>query len=621
MRKFGALVGIAAALAGNFFAPAYAQDGEGWVVANFVSDIQIRPDGTVVVQELIGADFLGLEKHGIFRRLPYAYYEPDGSTSYTAISVEEVLQDGEPAQYELSRADGHIIVKIGDPDRTVSGGHAYRIRYVVTGALKGFPDYDELYWNATGNDWPVPILRSSARITLPREGFVQASCYAGPRGSSAPCGTNETTTNDAFFAAEEMLAPGGGLTVALGFTKGLVPILSADKFAAAGASPLGTAAMMLTSALTFVAGVFFITRRWWRMGRDRWFKRTPPSRTGTPEVDATEETMPLGAHEAIVAEYDPPSRDATAGEAHPKPLRPAELGVLRDEKADTIDVSATIVDLAVRGYLEITELPKTGMFGKADYELKRLKMDNDELLPYERTLLDGLMNIGNGDGVRVSELKEKFHTKLRVVQNMLYDHMTKEGYFTVNPVSARTHHALFAALLVALGVLGAVWAARTELLFPNILHAAAAGVLTGCLALGLVLFVVALRAMPQRTAKGREVYRKIRGYELYLKSAEQYRQQFHEREGVFMQVLPYVIMFGLTKRLATAMATMGVAPPAPAWYHGVSGQAFTIGAFSESLNSFSNSLGTTMASAPSGSGSGGGGFSGGGGGGGGGGSW
>ncbi len=626
-------VALAAGVLSGLPAPARAQADEGWVIPNFVSDITVRPDGTVAVQELIGVDFLDLEKHGIYRNLPYAYYEADGSTSYTVVTVEEVLQDGKPAVFEETRNDANIRIRIGDPKVTIRGTHVYVIRYTATGVLRAFADYDEFYWNATGNDWPVPILRSSAGVTLPQGEVLQVSCYAGPRGSTAECTQSDYQGDMALAFHEGTLAPQEGLTVAVGFTKGIVPILTADKFAAAGASPLGAAAMMLTSALTFVAGVFFITRRWWRMGRDRWFKRSPASRTGAPETDAQEEPMPLGAHETIVAEYDPPSREAsadagaladkTAGAARPKALRPAELGVLRDEKADTVDVSATIVDLAVRGYLEITELPKTGIFAKTDYELKRFKMDNDGLLPYERTLVDGLMNIGNGDVVRVSELKEKFHTKLHEVQNMLYDHMTKEGYFTVNPVSARTRHAFFAALLVGIGVLGAVWTARVELLFPNILHAAAAGALTAGLALGIVLFVVALRAMPQRTAKGREVYRKIRGYELYLASVERYRQQFHEREGVFMQVLPYVIMFGLTKRIANAMAAMGVQPQAPAWYHSSAGvgQAFSIASFSDSLNSFSSSLGTTMASAPSGSGSGGGGSSGGGGGGGGGGSW
>ncbi len=600
-----------------------AQSDEGWIIPTFASDITIRADGVVAIEERIGVDFLGLQKHGIYRDLPYAYYEPDGSTSYTVLAIEEVLQDGSPAVYDVTRNSSHMRIKIGDPNRTISGGHSYIIRYTVTGALRGFPAYDELYWNVTGNDWPVPILHSSARVMLPGPGIVQASCYAGIRGSTIPCGTSEAQEDNAYFAEPTTLPPRGGLTIALGFTKGLVPLLTADKFAAAGASPLGAATMMLTAALTFIAGVVLITRRWWRVGRDRWFKRSPASRAETPEADAKEEPMPLGAHETIVAEYDPPSREATAGQARPEPLRPAELGVLRDEKADTVDVSATIVDLAVRGYLEITEVPTQTLliFKGTDYELKRLKMDDVKLLPYERTLLDGLMNIGNGESVRVSELKEKFHTKLSEVQNMLYDHMTKEGYFTVNPVTARTHHALVAALLVGLGVVGAVWTARVELLFPSIIHAAAAGALTAGLALGVVLFVVALRAMPQRTAKGREVYRKIRGYETYLKSVEQYRQQFHEREGVFMQVLPYVIMFGLTKRIANAMAAMGVKPPAPAWYHSTNPAAFSFTSFSDSLGSFSGAVSTTMASAPSGSGSGGGGFSGGGGGGGGGGSW
>ncbi|HTY40166.1 MAG TPA: hypothetical protein VMC43_03715, partial [Candidatus Paceibacterota bacterium] len=146
------------------------------------------------------------------------------------------------------------------------------------------------------------------------------------------------------------------------------------------------------------------------------------------------------------------------------------------------------------------------------------------------------------------------------------------------------------------------------------------GFFAALLMLGCVYFVVAAKGMRQRTAKGHEIYQKIKGYELYLSNVEQYRQQFFEREGTFMDVLPYVIMFGLTKKIADAMAKLGMKPPQPTWYYG-NYAAFSMANFSDSMSSFSKSLSSSMVSAPGGSGSGGGGFSGGGGGGGGGGGW
>ena len=120
-------------------------------------------------------------------------------------------------------------------------------------------------------------------------------------------------------------------------------------------------------------------------------------------------------------------------------------------------------------------------------------------------------------------------------------------------------------------------------------------------------------------AYGHELYRQIKGYKLFVSGTEKYRQPFFENRNIFMQVLPYAMVFGVTKKLAKAMEQMGIEPSQPAWY--VGSQAFNIGSFSSSMESFSSALSSSIASAPGGSGSGGGGFSGGGGGGGGGGGW
>ena len=81
-------------------------------------------------------------------------------------------------------------------------------------------------------------------------------------------------------------------------------------------------------------------------------------------------------------QYDPP-----AG------LTPAEVGVILDEDAGLKDVSAIIIDLAVRGYLRIREVQKKGLvFTETDYEFDRLKdFNNDaELRPFEKHLLTSL---------------------------------------------------------------------------------------------------------------------------------------------------------------------------------------------------------------------------------------
>ena len=80
-----------------------------------------------------------------------------------------------------------------------------------------------------------------------------------------------------------------------------------------------------------------------RLGRDRQYRSIQFLSENTEE-----EKQPLFDSRPIAVEFEPPES-----------IRPAQVGLLLDERADTLDVTATIIDLGVRGYLKITELPKT----------------------------------------------------------------------------------------------------------------------------------------------------------------------------------------------------------------------------------------------------------------------
>jgi hypothetical protein len=111
------------------------------------------------------------------------------------------------------------------------------------------------------------------------------------------------------------------------------------------------------------------------------------------------ERAPLFGGRPVAVEFEPP-----AG------IRPGQMGLLFDERADTLDITATIVDSAVRGYLKITELPKTGLlawFGKPDYQLDRIKEDDAGLLEYERIVLEGLFD--SKPQRKLSDLRNSFY--------------------------------------------------------------------------------------------------------------------------------------------------------------------------------------------------------------------
>ena len=297
--------------------------------------------------------------------------------------------------------------------------------------------------------------------------------------------------------------------------------------------------------------------------------------------------------------------------APPEELRPGQVGTLVDEEANTLDVSATIVDLAVRKHLVIEEIPKKWLLGKADWKFRRLPVpEGDHLLPYESKLLAGLFE--DGDEVELSELRKKFAERLQTVKDALYQDMVVRKWFLRRPDQVRQAWTVVGILVLAAGIaITIVLAYFTKL-----------GLLGIPLAVGGVLLLVGAKRMPARTAKGTAMTRRVNGFRVVIEKAEEHMATWAEQENVFTRFLPYAVVFGVTDKWAKAFEALGEVPDDMSWY--VSSRPFVYSDFGESIDSFTITTSGTIASTPAGSGGsgfGGGGSSGGGGGGGGGGSW
>jgi hypothetical protein len=252
----------------------------------------------------------------------------------------------------------------------------------------------------------------------------------------------------------------------------------------------------------------FFAYYWWRRGRDRAYTSVYYLTN-----DPTEQTRPLFHRDQVVVEYTPPEE-----------LRPAQMGLLLDERADTKDATATIVDLAVRGYLTIEELDKSWVFGKTDWKLTK-KKEPEDLQPHERTIMKGLFD--DGAEVKVSDLKNEYHTSLAKVQEQLYSDAVRHKWFARSPDASRSAASIMAVLV---GVAGGVLGFGLGRLFG----AALIGV--PIVAIG-VLMLATSSWMPSRTAKGSEALRRVLGFRLYINTAEQRRQEFSEKANIFAEYL------------------------------------------------------------------------------------
>jgi uncharacterized protein (TIGR04222 family) len=571
-------------------------------------DVRIETNGTIRVHEIIDYDFGVVPKHGIFRDVPLRFDYPPKSNHdrvYPLDVVSVQASEGTPAQYTLESGDidgiGVRRIKIGDPDRTISGRHTYDITYTLRGVLNGFEDHDELFLNAIGPGWTVPIDRASATVEAPAD-ITRVGCFSGPVESSLSCGSADISGTTATFTQSNM-APGSALTVVVAIPKGVVPpptpILE-ERFslgAAFSVTPV-TAGVGGGLLLVVLGGFAFLM---YRFGRDRRYVGSPVDQAFGSESGA-QEFVPVLHHEETPVEFVPPDN-----------LRPGQLGTLVDFSANPLDVTATIVDLAVRGYLVIEELPgEGGILHKQDWKLTKKKDADAELKEYERKLLDAVFEDGNE--VALSDLRYTFAQKMQEVQKALTDDALSQGWFTRLPSVARAQWG-------CLGVLVLLAGAGLTILLAWRTHAALLGI---PLVIAGILLTFGAYWIPQRTAKGTAVLRRTEGFRRFINESEKERARFAERKNLFSEYLPYAIVFGATGKWAAAFAGLDDQPPdTSSWY--VSSAAFSFVAFSSAIDGFTVSTSGTLTSTPpstsGSSGFSGGGFSGGGAGGGGGGSW
>jgi uncharacterized membrane protein YgcG len=585
-------VGLAAAWLVLGSAPT-AHAAEGWVITSFNSAIVIAPDSTLRVTEDIRVDFGSQQKHGIFRTIPLRYRYNDAEDRFYQLAVQSVSDGTRTVPHDDSISSDNEVIKIGDPALLVTGKQRYVITYTLLGAMNSFQDHDELFWNVDGALWPVPKQEVTATVSFPQGSFQKSACYEGPPGSSDLCQKNDGT-GSATFTSTRQLDSGEQMSIVVALSKGAVtvpaPLLEPrqrqfpqDAF---DVTPLTVGLFVLLTVL----GVGLVIWNWWVRGRDHAYM-TQYYLTNDPRQG----TQPLFVHEPVVVEFTPPQG-----------RRPAELGLILDERADAKDVTATIVDLAVQGYLTIAEVP-----GKKDWRLTQKEGGNRSLLlAYERTILDGLFT--GRAAVNLSDLKGTFAPALKKAESEMYADAIARQLFTSRPDQAR---AAWGFLGCAVVLVGFALTVGLGLAFGWSLVGLAI-VITG------IVLTATFPFMPQRTASGRTFMLHTLGFRLYMTTAEKYRQQFAEKAEIFTQLLPYAIVFGCVTRWAKAFEGIDTSATS-SWYVGNTPfQAALLASSLESMNAdISSAVTYVPPSSGSSSGFGSGGFSGGGGGGGGGGSW
>ena len=192
----------------------------------FQSHVTVMPSGALTVTETITVVAEGNKiKRGIYRDFPTDYRDHDNRQHRVGFQLLHVTRDGRPEAHHTENLSNGVRIYIGQHDRFLSPGeYRYTLTYQTDRQLGFFADHDELYWNATGNDWEFQIDEAVVTIALPQgvpSHQIQATGYTGPSGSRDR-DYRSTIASDASvtFTTNATLAPGAGLTVVVGGPQG-----------------------------------------------------------------------------------------------------------------------------------------------------------------------------------------------------------------------------------------------------------------------------------------------------------------------------------------------------------------------------------------------------------------
>ena len=498
-----------------FVLPAAARD---WHIARYITTMTVARDGTAQVMEHLDVVFDG-EYHGIYRDIPIQYPGPHGSNYTLFLTVEGVTDGhGHRLKYDSSVRNGSRHLKIYIPD-AVNATRTVDIRYNVTNAVRWFDDHDELYWNVTGNDWPVPIDSAMATIIFPRgaESNLRAQAFTGVYGTSEQDALVVVGGDVVRVTANDALAMREGLTVDVYISKG---VLTQPSGFTQAMWFLRSNPIVLLPLWALVVMFFF----WWTKGRD-------------PKADISVAPM-----------YEPP-----AG------MTPAEVGSLMEDAVHPRDITSTLVDLAVKGFLKIEETEsKALLFSHRDYTFHLLKPQPEwsTLEAHERLMLNHMFP-GGATEIRLSDLRNQFYVAIPTIKEDILAELRSKGMYSVDPDSAHAY-VLAGVVITALPfVIAQVLGWGSMLDSPGLLIA------SGLIAL-VIVFLFA-RIMTAKSLKGVRTKVEILGFQEFINRVDADRLK-RMPPDTFEKFLPYAMALGIENRWAKAF--QGIVQNPPTWYVG-----------------------------------------------------
>jgi uncharacterized membrane protein len=502
---------VACALAVLLVAPTASAQPISWRIDSLDVLLDVQENGDVIVDETYGYTFEG-NYHFVERNIPLENMAGIADIEVTDASCAVLPESNDDAlgtfrAYEEG-GQQYIRVNFDITDASVT----YTFHYQAKQMILFWDEGDELRWHVFDAEMPVFIGAAKITVTLPGE---VASSDIAP-AVEAGYGVQWTATSPApstmVYEATD-IPPYTQFWTVTGFPKGVVKYVWTARRLADYLVPIVGLFLPIASLLTMLL-------IWLRRGRDE----------------------PALVYANYVSDI-------------PSDLRPGLVGALMDEKVDSKEVLATIVDLARRGYLDITDTKEEGHIRKPLTTFTRLK-PLDDLQGYEKKVAESLFDIGSDDQVTSAQLKNHFYSKIPPIVDQIYTAVTTAGLFRKNPKKERKHWVRYGFLVLVILVLVAIAFKMADI-------AGWGWFLIGSIVATIIVWIFGPR-MPQRTVKGAQERRKWEAFRNYLNDLTRFTDMEAAKEK-FETTLPYAIALGVEKDWVRRFEDLTV--PAPDWYH------------------------------------------------------
>ena len=507
-------------------------------IRNYEVTVQINKNGTLTVNEVIDYQFGEEFKHGIYRDIPLRSKRFGFDVHKSFIKMNWIKRDGKDEEYTKNHFYEGIRYRIGSETELVNlykTESVYELNYDIYNAVFEKDGIYQVYYNAIGQFWNVPIEQASVIIRFPdgqkikKNEIEKLEVYTGSYGEKGENYDILENDEEIHISTKELEAK-NGLTFMLNLKTDKISPTLVDKLKIVYLS--NPAIIILPFLLLFLTIYSIVT--WKFFGKD------PQGKSVIPEFNL------------------------------PKDISPMFAAYINGER-DTVEIlNAGIFTLLTKGFIVANRVNGEIKYNK---ESKTVYTQETELAEEERMLLDSLSSEKNDIFGSEKRIYNKANSIIEILKDKYHKIIYKNNgsflvpFYCAVPVFmififSQTNFEIFNPFIILyiLITLGSffhrIWITVSKKLLIGLVIIVILGVsfyqgieIFVFTTYFVILFIVYAKLIGKYTNEGLRKKEYLKGMKMYIKTAEenQIRKFDNVKELIeyFNGILPFAVALGV----------------------------------------------------------------------------